>query len=71
MRLHYVGNSFFILFFLIKHKFPLTSCIPLRGPLHLFTLMKDFTKWLDMLPNDLWIYYAVHWLAMVCMQIFV
>jgi hypothetical protein len=26
--------------------------------------MQDFTKWLDKLTNQLWIFYAVHWLSM-------
>jgi hypothetical protein len=33
-------------------------------PLHAFTLIKDFTKWLDDMPEALWLFYGAHWLAM-------
>ena len=34
-------------------------------PLHMFTLIKDFTQWLDDMPEALWFFYSAHWLAMV------
>ena len=33
-------------------------------PLHAFTLIKDFTTWLDSSQSAIWYYYSAHWLAM-------
>ncbi|CAF0851698.1 unnamed protein product [Brachionus calyciflorus] len=33
-------------------------------PLHAFTLIKDFTTWLDESQSAIWYYYSAHWLAM-------